>query len=184
MVTWRAGEEPVVISTPRLFEALSIACLPMDCALNLEGAALVGDTVILGNRGGDQGRSPDALIRFPIAALRAFLADPDGAELPPLDVELMELGELDGVALHFAELASHPSGLLYLAVAEDTASYFDDGAVRGSVIGRVDGDRLGALDNVKLEGLAADPDDPKRLFAVSDPDDPDRPGELLVLDLA
>jgi hypothetical protein len=180
-VTWRPGEEPRVIALPRLFEAISAAVLPAGTSLNLEGAVLDGDTVILANRGGDGGRSPDALIRIEVAAMRALLDDPEGAPLPAFQIERVGLGELEGCPLHFSDLAPHADGLLYVAVAEATTSFFDDGAVRGSVLGILGGRRLGTILADKIEGIAAAGGD--RLWLVTDPDDPTRPGELLDVQL-
>jgi len=186
-VRWRRAEAPQVLAIPRLLDALAAAVVPADTSLNLEGAMLDGDAVVLANRGGDRcgaAVSPDALIRLGLAAFRAFLDDPEGAALPALDVTRCELGAIDGVPLNFTDLA--PGGL-FLAAAESTDSYFDDGAVRGSVIGSIADlrwtpirDEHGAIARDKVEGLA-----PGRaadhLYAVTDPDDPSRPGELLEL---
>lgn len=186
IVTWRAGAAPRVIAAPRLFEALAAAALPGATALNLEGAALDGDTVVLGNRGGDVAGadvSPDALIRLDLAALRALLDDPDGAPLPPLAVEPLALGALGAAPLHLTDLAPSPRGLLFLAAAEATTTFFDDGEVTGSVVGRLADRRWAPIEGRdKVEGVAVDPRDPDRLLAVTDPDDPARPGELLHLE--
>jgi hypothetical protein len=184
IVTWRPGAAPALVAAPRLFDALAAATCPAGTSLNLEGALLDGATVVLANRGGDRAGdavSPDALIRLDLAALRALIADPDGAPVPTPTVEPVELGDLDGAPLHFTDLAPGPGGPWFAAVAEATTSYFTDGAVTGSVIGPLGalrGARLRGPD--KIEGLAVDRRGGEgRFLCVTDPDDPDRPGELL-----
>jgi hypothetical protein len=93
----------------------------------------------------------------------------------------VELGALDGHALRFTDLTA---GGWFSAAAEVTDSYFDDGAVAGSVVGRLSPvvDEAGARTTDKVEGLV--PTDREGTFwAVTDPDDPAVPGELLLLSL-
>ena len=196
VITWRAGEAPKVLEAGRFLDAVGRAILPAATALNLEGAALVDGEVWLANRGGDrdgEAVSPDAIVTVELAAWRAYLADPAHAPVPALSATRVELGSLEGCPLHFAELVAAPSGVYYLAAAEATASYFDDGAVVGSVLGLLRAgaarytpvlDEEGVVARDKLEGLAAVPGVPGRWFAVVDADDPDRPADLLELSLA
>jgi len=188
IVTWRPGDAPRIVAAPRFFDAIAAAALPAGTSLNLEGAVAVGAEVVLANRGGDRAGdavSPDALIRLELAALRAFLADPEGAPVPAFTVTRCDLGDLDGAPLHFTDLAPGPGGVWFAAAAEATASYFDDGLVAGSVLGPLDTRRGARLDGrEKVEGLAVDRRGPDRFLAVTDPDDPDRPGELLELSAA
>lgn len=183
IVTWRPGSDPRIVAAPRFFAAIAAQVCPAGTSLNLEGAVLVGSTVLLANRGGDRAGevvSPDALIRVDLAALRAIIADPDGAPLPALTVDRVSLGDLDGAPLHFTDLAPGPDGPWFAAAAEATASYFDDGDVAGSAIGPLASLAPSRLDGRdKVEGLALDRRAPSRFLAVTDPDDPDRPGELL-----
>lgn len=223
VLTWRRGEATgaKLVALPRLYAHLREHVVG-EANLNFEGAALLGDQVVLANRGGDgsvggMGGSPDALVRFPLAALVELLEDPDSAALPELRVERVELGGLPDTsgalhALRFTELsprsAARGGGLWYLAAAEQTDNFYDDGQVVGSAIGIVrfaddsrdgaaggDGgavaelryapicEACGELSGDKVEGVCehARPD---RLWAVTDPDDPDRPGELLELELS
>lgn len=180
-VTWRPGAAPRVVVASRLFDAIAAAVLPGATHLNLEGATVDGDHVLVANRGGDRAGddvSPDALVRVELAGLRAFLDDPARAPVPALSVERVALGDLDGAPLHFTDLAPG----LFVAAAEATASYFDDGAVSGSVIGRLADLRWARVEGGdKIEGVARVPGTADRLYAVTDPDDPARPGELLEL---
>ena len=55
-----------------------------------------------------------------------------GPLAPPIRCDL---GVLDGATLRFTELATRGDDVLYLAAAERTSSFFDDGTVVGSVLG-------------------------------------------------
>jgi len=191
-----SGWAAAVHALPRWFDAIAAALLPAGTSLNLEGAAVIGDQLIVANRGGDAGHggiaSPDALVATPLAAWRRLLDDP-AAPLPPLAIRRLDAGALDGGALHVTDLASAHGRLWFLATAEATTSFFDDGPVAGSAIGVLApaGERArwapvtgadGAVAHDKLEGLAAT-DDARRWLAVIDPDDPDRPSELVELAL-
>ncbi len=161
--------------------------------INLEGSTVDGDQLVLGNRGGDLGDdgelTHDAVTRVPLAAIRALLADPEGAALPEVHWRRLSLGAIDGVTLRLTELEVWPGGLLYAATAEDTRSAYDDGAVSGSALGVIVGDHArwtpvvdetGAPLRAKIEGLVVDGD---RVLASVDSDDPDAASELLILAL-
>jgi hypothetical protein len=212
VLTWRRGEAPVLTALPRLYAQLRAAVVG-EANLNFEGAAMIGEWVVLANRGGDGGAdgSPDALVWMPWRALQALLADPDGAPLPELPVQGVELGGLIGSdgrehALRFTDLSARENGrgLWYLAAAEQTASFYDDGDVVGSALGVIDlggasedgalltpaalrfapiENERGEIGGDKVEGVCRGPS-ADRLWAVTDPDDPERPGELLELELS
>lgn len=189
VVTWAPPAPPEVRPAPAWYAALAAAVLPPGTALNLEGATRAGEQVWLANRGGDvagEHVSPDALIAL------------DAAGAPRVVVPCA-LGELDGGALRFTDLAMLGARLCYLATAEATSSYFDDGEVRGSVLGVIDRDGAGLPVGLrhavvtdaegqplrdKLEGVAHVPDAPDRAYAVVDFDDPSRPADLLELAIA
>lgn len=192
------GATPRVVPLPRLYEALRQTTIGSG-DLNLEAAAVYEDTVVLGNRGGDTGPdgvpTVDAVVTMPVTSLLWLLDDPDGAPLPPLTWQRLELGELSGAPLHLTELEARSGNLYFAATAEATTNAYDDGVVTGSVIGLVEGapgryqvrswrvvDESGAPLVAKIEGLAALPD--RRGFLVAiDADDPARPSELLELTL-
>jgi hypothetical protein len=184
IVTWRPGSEPRIVAAPRFFDAIAAVCCPAGTSLNLEGAVARGGTLLLANRGGDRAGdavSPDAIVTLELELLRALIEDPERAPLPALHVTTVQLGDLAGAPLHFTDLGPGPGGgPWFAAAAEATSSYFDDGDVVGSVIGRLDDLRTFALEGRdKVEGIAVDRRAPDRFLAVTDPDDPERPGELL-----
>ncbi len=179
-----------LVALPRLYAALRQPILG-DGALNLEGATVVGAHLVLGNRGGDVGADGvptiDAIARVPLAALRALLADPDGAALPAIAWTPLALGQLAGVALRLTELEAWGDDLAFAATAEATVSAYDDGAVVGSVIGAIAGarawwapilDEHGRPLTAKVEGLVRFGG---RWLASIDADDPARPSDLLEL---
>jgi hypothetical protein len=197
-LTWRRAETPQLTALPRLYAQLRAAVVG-SANLNFEGSALLGGQLILANRGGDAG-SADALVELSREGFCALLDDPERAPLPLLRVLTVELGELaregqPGQALRFTDLAPRAGGLWYLAAAERTTSFYDDGEVVGSVLGTIGGldpspelrfapilNQHGALASDKVEGVCGH-QNTGRLWAVTDPDDPDRPGELLELSL-
>ncbi len=187
---------PRVVPLGRLYEALRQPVLGRG-ALNLEAAAVWGDAVVLGNRGGDVGDdgrpTRDAIARVPVSALRWLIDDPAHAPVPPIVWHPLALGQLDDAPLHLTDLELASGTLVFAAAAERTASAYDDGLVTGSVVGFVGGslsghqvewsrvvDERGAPLVAKLEGIVVN-DETGTLLAAVDADDPDRPSELLEL---
>lgn len=188
--------QPRVVALPRLYEALGQPALGRG-VLNLEGAAVLGDTLVLGNRGGDLdgdgAPTIDALVRIPVSSFLGLVDDPEGAPLPSIEWCPVVLGHLDGAPLHLTELEAIDNELAFAAAAEATASAYDDGYVTGSVVGRLQTaassyqvewcrvlDEHDAPLVAKLEGLAFDVRT-GNMLATIDADDPDRPSELLEL---
>jgi hypothetical protein len=149
--------------------------------LNIEGATVVGDTLVLGQRGNGR-RRENALVRLLLASVQEDIArgaiDPDAV----VAVTQVALGNLDGVPLSITDLCADRAGRLWLsAVAEDTDDPYLDGACAGSIVTRLD-ERDRPIDPrrldpaAKIEGLAEAPDGSFRL--VADADDPRRPAPL------
>lgn len=199
LVAFGSGSTPareriaIVEKTARLVEASRFyGCLRRDPEftgreLNVEGAVLLGDSLRLFNRGGVA--AGDVAWRTLLDHLEA----PRRVAPPPLErVVRWDLGRIDGVRLSFTDAAAAGSLVFFLAVAEDAPDAYEDGPVKGGVLGAFDGGgarfaRL-PLDGkngqaAKAEGLAIDPDDPRRVFVVLDCDDPAVPAELCALRL-
>lgn len=149
--------------------------------LNVEGAAVLGEELLLFHRGNDS-EVGNAIARISLPqALESMQGDLriDVEEL--VSLRRYELGRLDGVDLCFSDATPLPDGLVvFTASAEDS-----DGAIHGSVIGLLDpkGDvtRLRRIDRKwKVEGVHATVDTGVLdLLFVCDQDDPDTPSPLL-----
>lgn len=154
-------------------------------ALNIEGALVHGETLLLAHRGTV---GNDALI---VLDLAQALADLQRARLGAKalrGVRTVALGALDGAQLALTDLANGPDGLVWFsAAAELTDDSYEDGAIRGSVIGRMDADgRVLWRDEVapvcKIEGLHWQPGaGGGRWLAVADADDPAQRAPLMEL---
>lgn len=168
----KAGASHVVDLTPLL--------APLDgrfSETNIEGAAVLGDELLLFQRG-NAGAANNALVAYPLAAVLRLLADP-AAGLSAPDIRMVDLGTVDGVPLSFTDAATLDDGrIVFSAVAEDTSNAYDDGALVGAVVGVMD--RAGTMltkqplsPTVKVEGIDARLGDSIRLNLVTDADNPD-----------
>jgi hypothetical protein len=149
--------------------------------LNIEGAVVHGQQLILAQRGNGEG-GENALVVLDLAQALVDIGEgrlSAGAYLHSVPVTL---GELQGVPLSLTDLAISPAGQLYFsAAAEATDSSYFDGECMGSVLGRFAADfsvewvkPLAPV--VKIEGLAFQADG--RLLLVADADDPEQPAPL------
>lgn len=179
---------------PELYAALRSCTAFAGSELNVEGVARVGDRLRLFNRGNGAPRGGllpvDATADVSISALLAHLWD--GAPTPtPGEVVQYDLGAIDGVRLGFTDAVAVGERVFYLAAAEASPDAYRDGPVAGVVLGVIEGGevrqaRVRTEDGFfagKAEGLAFDPDDPRRGFLVIDRDAPDDPAELWQLEL-
>ena len=140
--------------------------------LNVEGATVLGDRLVLLQRGNGAARA-NARIDLDLArVLAAFDGDGSLAEAL-IAIVPVPLPDLAGVPLGFTDAAVWADRLLFTAAAEDTDDTYADGACTGSVLGELRG---GAVDwarqvqpACKLEGLACTADG--ALYLVADPDD-------------
>jgi hypothetical protein len=145
--------------------------------LNIEGAAVSGDRLLLFQRG-NGAAGHNAVIGLDLAGVHAAIAGglPLEARLVR-DIVPVALGALDGVPLGFTDASPLPDGrLLFVAAAEAGGSTYEDGAASGSILGLLDGGvvrgrrRLAGAD--KIEGLHATvAGDTVRLRLVADADD-------------
>jgi hypothetical protein len=187
------GYRSELLEAHALYAQLRAAPGFLSSELNLEGAALVGDRLRLFQRSNGSplpGAAPRcASCDLPLGAFLAYLEDP-GARSPPAleQVRQYELGSIGGARLSFTDAcALHDDALLFTASAEASPNAYDDGAVAGSALGKIEpsGARWCALRDEqgrpipdKVEGVALDPRDPSRAFLVFDPDDHRAPATL------
>ena len=148
--------------------------------LNVEGATVQGETLLLAQRGnGAQG--VDAVVHVELAAVLDALAA--GAAIGASLVRRIErvgLPEIGGVRASFTDRAALPDGrVLYAACGEDTDDPVVDGAFTGAVVGVLGGGDPRVLEpSVKVEGLWVDGE--RDLLLVADADDRAVPAPLLV----
>jgi hypothetical protein len=153
--------------------------------INIEGAMLLGDELVLLNRGVG-GRSDNVAAHYPLGALTDAI-DGRARVVAPASIRPYALGHIDAVPLAFTDAAALPGGgWVFTAVAEDTDDSYADGRCSGSVVGVVDaGGALVATHrlavSVKVEGIAVRVDDTGlSLCLVTDADDPARASQLLL----
>ena len=145
-------------------------------ALNLEGAAVLGDALILFHRGGAAG--PTVWIELALAdvarGLAARVLDVTPRRLVPL-----ELGDIDGVPLAITDACADGDALWATATAEDTPDPIADGVITGSALLRLDARGVAARWPLALaakpEGVTLLDD---ALWLCVDADDRARPSPL------
>lgn len=175
----RAGElhgDPEVVALDELFAALT----PEVGELNVEGATVDGDTLVLAQRGnGPEG--VNAVVRVELAGVLEALAEggaPSGTSIRA--IERVELPEVGGVPASFTDLAALGDGrILYAACGEDTDDPVADGDFTGALVGVLgEGDPREVEPSVKVEGLWVESG--RDLLLVADADDRAVPAPLLV----
>lgn len=153
--------------------------------LNVEGAAVRGDALVLLQRGNGAGRV-NACIELDLGRALAAL-DARGVLSPDAlrSIAPVALGDLDGVPLGFTDAVASPSGgLLFSAAAEDTPDSYQDGPCAGSIVGLLSQGRvmrrLRVSPTCKIEGLALGSGTGRELalWLVADPDDRKQPATL------
>ena len=180
-----AGLAPIYARVAELLE------VPAD-QLNLEGAAVVGDSLRWFQRGLPSAGAPSASVDVELDGLLDHASGVSGAPSGSRVVRRYDLGTVAGVGLAITDAISLPGGLVLVsAAAEDSPTTYDDGPVVGSALALLDGERLLDLAELplldgevaKLEGLAlvGHRDDVLDLVAVVDADDPEVPSLLLEL---
>jgi hypothetical protein len=153
--------------------------------LNIEGAFFSSGELRLLQRGNQHdGRS--ACIGFDWNQIVPWLVGQHPVPPKPKSVQMIELGDIDGVRLSLTDGTALAHGAwAFCAVAENTADSFNDGPCAGSVVGVVEPD--GAVramhrlsENPKVEGISAEAiGDELVLTLVTDADDPATASQFL-----
>lgn len=158
--------------------------------LNIEGAFVDGEQLVLCTRDNGQGGRFDATVELSLGTLLAYLSSAGDAPPPTLEhIEQYLLGNIDGVRLTLTDAALRDGMRYYLAAAEATPDAIADGPVRGVSIGLLTEQpryalimaENGAPLRDKVEGLTPAATTGQWL-AVVDADDPSRAAELLILE--
>ena len=155
-------------------------------ALNLEGAAIVGDALVLLHRASGADRR-NACVRLPRSTLqRGIDTGAFDARDADIAITVVDLGELEGAPWGFTDAAALDDGrIVFSAAAEAADDAYADGPLRGAALGWLTPDgRLGAMHRLalphKVEGIAVQRiADGVALRMVTDADDPGVPALLL-----
>jgi hypothetical protein len=159
--------------------------------LNVEGAVVLGEELVLLQRG-NKGDRRNARIHLRWDCVAAAIGGNLAAGRRALiEIHEHDLGETCGVPYGFTDCAALPDGrTVFTAVAEDTDDSYADGGCLGSAIGILDAKgRMTFFEGIrgkpKVEGLDAVIDGGAiRVLLVTDADDSEVPGVLLAAEIA
>lgn len=156
-------------------------------ALNIEGALVIGNELVLLQRG-SKVQPESALISFPLREIFR-VANPETANASPIAasrVQTFVLGMIEGAPLSFTDGAVLSDGrIVFSAVAENTEDSYFDGPCLGAVIGIIGTDghvetMLRLEPTEKVEGIHATVESDRiSLLLVTDADDASVPAKLL-----
>ena len=155
--------------------------------LNIEGASALGNRLWLFHRGNTE-QGLNIVAEVPLDDFVAGVQEDGRIECgEEVSTRAYELGELDGVPLTFSDATPLADELVVFTASAEPGSdpHGTDGAIRGSVVGTIDGDgrveRLRTIDRKwKVEGVYASIDARVIDFLfVCDQDDPDIASPLL-----
>jgi hypothetical protein len=158
-------------------------------ALNIEGATVLGDELLLMQRGNER-HSHNACIRFDLADVARALSGAAVLDVAAAQITTMDLGAVGGVRLCFSDVAALEGiGFVFTAIAENSNGSYEDGPCVGAAVGVVDTDyRVRYLEQLaeapKVEGVHAEiAGQLLRLWCVTDADDADTPARLLTTEI-
>lgn len=160
--------------------------------INIEGAVIVDDDIILFQRGNKKNKL-NATLRIP---LKHFYQSVFGDDKKPkhkleLTITPYELGDIGGVPLCFTDATTLPDGsIIFTAAAENTSDAYLDGQCMGSIIGVITNSgnlhSTIAVDKlIKAEGVEAQLiNNCIHLLLVTDADDASAPAQLYAAELS
>jgi hypothetical protein len=153
-------------------------------ALNIEGATIVQDDILLFQRGNKKNKL-NASVRIKLNDFYRLLEKPNKHYKPDIKIESYDLGQVDQVPYCFTDATSLPNGkIVFTASAENTSDSYLDGLCLGSILGIINQKgKLEFLDEIdkkiKLEGVAAESSENSiGILLVSDADDATAPAKL------
>ncbi|MEO6366652.1 MAG: hypothetical protein ABIP38_01545 [Steroidobacteraceae bacterium] len=158
--------------------------------LNLEGGWVSNDRLHLLQRG-NKGDSPNAVLQWELTSVvGALLRDRSLPDVDPMQMRMVDLGDIRGIPLGFTDATPLPDGgCLFSAVAENTTDSRIDGPCVAAVIGRMDGHAQvrwirPILPLCKIEGIALRQESGMlQVLLVTDADDPSARASLLQAEL-
>ena len=117
-------------STKTLYSAIRNKKGLKENELNIEGAALAGDKLVLFNRG------KNFIILMKWNQFVEYLLQEDAHNLPPFNIIDVELPVVNDIQIGFSgACAINENELLFTSSREETNDFITDGAIRGSYIG-------------------------------------------------
>jgi len=128
--------------------------------LNVEGAAVLDERFLVFHRGNADG-GENAIAELSLEQVMESLTGDRSIEVDELQrVGVYDLGELDGTRLCFSDATPLADGLVAFTASAESD---DDGSIKGSVVGTIDGEgnvqRLRTIDRKwKVEGIHASVD--------------------------
>ena len=179
---WRLDRDGSLHGGPETVDLgdLYAAIAPEVGELNVEGATVHGDVLLLAQRG-NGAEGINAVVGVELAgALEALGRGDAPAGSLVRSVERVELPEVGGVGAGFTDLAALPDGrVLYAACGEDTDDPVHDGEFTGALVGVLgEGEPRRLQPSVKVEGVWVE-DSGVDLLLVADADDRAVPAPLL-----
>jgi hypothetical protein len=192
LVVWHeAAAAPAIVAADALYAELRGAVADGDTRLNLEGAVVAGERLVLFHRGNDAPRSSATHVNaIAELSLEDFVDWLDRGAAPPRVVKVtrVDLGAVRGVPFGFTDAVAVEADLIVvLACAEDSACAISDGPVLGARVGVLDErglrmadiyERDGAPTRLKLEGIERRAGSDSEFDVVADTDRPDAPAQL------
>lgn len=152
--------------------------------LNIEGAVIVGEDIVLFQRGNKKNKI-NATIRMTLDDFYNGIFKETKKYKPKINVTHYDLGKIDDVPLCFTDATALPNGdIVFTAAAENTSDSYEDGKCMGSRVGVIDSkgellftETIDLL--VKLEGVEANVvNNAVHLMLVTDADDAAVPAQL------
>ncbi len=184
-VHWPLDAEGRVSGDPRPVDLAALyAALRRELPeLNIEGATVSGDGLLLANRG-NGARHENAIVTLRLDAVLAALAAGEALDAGVVaSLERTDLPDLGGHPLAYSDLTTLPDGrVAFSAIGEDTDDPYEDGAFTGAGIGILGGALHALTPPVKVEGVFAV--DADTLLLTADPDDRAVPAPLLTASLS
>ncbi len=150
--------------------------------LNIEGAVIAGNRLILLQRG-NKGGAHNALVSMHLPKFLRAIAAAAPVDIP-FRIQRIALGSIEGVPWGFTDAAALPDGsLVFTAVAEDTEDAYHDGPCLGAAIGILSDGKVKRFELltplIKPEGVAIHVQDGRlKVLLVTDADDAAIPAGL------
>ncbi len=118
------------LSLQHLYNAIRSSVGLKEKELNIEGAALAGDKLVLFNRG------KNFIVLLSWKKFSAFVLHEDATDIPPFKIIRIELPVVNGFQIGFSgACVVSENEMLFTASLEETIDPINDGAIKGSYIG-------------------------------------------------